>query len=286
MQGNPFAAVPMSAGGAPVAGVAPPSRPPGVAPSLTQTPAPPPGTYPPSPNPFAPNVYQTPGPATLGSAPPMGGAPGGVAGVSMAQVPGVTPPAGNGGPHALPNLPQMPLPQGFPNPFQVQALQPGPASAPGAVPPLQPGTVTTTGPQGYMPGIGYVGSPGGQPGPAPQAPQAYQAPPPQPALQAPPQAAPPAQRPAEPHPFWQQLAWQLAHSPLVKQALGDPITALLDGPERLRVLAMAATCLTAEEMQAAFRALSNGALDQNRFIESFANNFKRALQSVGLLPVT
>lgn len=310
MQGNPFAAVPMSAGGAPVPGVPFPSRPAGVAPGITQSPAAPVSAFPagggtqPNPfgtygqplaNPFAPPVYQTPGPATLGSNQPSAG---GVAGVSMAQVPGVTAPSTGGGPHQLPGLPQMPLPQGFPNPFQVQQLPVGQGQNPGSIAPLTPGSVTTTGPQGYMPGIGQFGSPGGQPAPGP-APQG-QLPPPQAmpsaqAMPAPPVSMPamPAgmsqatqpgpQRQGEPHPFWQQLAWQLTHSPLVKEALGDGVSRLVEGPERMRVLGLAAACLTGEELQAAFRSLSAGTLDQRRFIESFANSFKRTLLAAGVL---
>lgn len=294
VQGYPYAAGPMSAGGVPVPGVTQPPRPAGVVPGITQAPAAPmagfpagaapqtapPGTYPSAPNPFAPPVYQTPGPATLGSAPSAGGA-GGVAGVAMAPITGVTPPAGTGGPHPLPGLPQMPLPQGFPNPFQHPQVPLSAAPPPGGLPPLTPGSITTTGPQGYMPGIGSFGAPGGMPGPAP-APQVHLPPMPA-AFQAPPQA-PQAARPADPHPFWQQLAWQLTHAPQVRAALGDAVAALVEGPDRMKVLQLAASCLTADELQAAFRALSAGTLDQTGFIANFAASFQRTLQAAGLLP--
>jgi hypothetical protein len=109
---------------------------------------------------------RVPGPAALNAPPqmPMQGAPspgGGVAGVSMAPVTQIAPPAGPGGPHQLPQLPQVPLPQGFPNPFSFQQMQ----QAPPQPAPQAPGVVQVTGPAGYLPGLGYFGSPAapGQP---------------------------------------------------------------------------------------------------------------------------
>jgi hypothetical protein len=217
VQSFPYAAGPMSAGGAAVPGI--PSvgglnYPPGVNPSLTQYPtAPPagypqpgfpaqapymmpqggppaPGTYQGYPAPSAPAVTRMPGPAMLGPSPMGGTAPGtgGVPGVSMGPVSGVSPPAATGGPHALPGLPQMPLPQGFPNPFEVRGLGPGGPQGQAQTPPMPaPGVQSMTGPQGYLPGLGYFGQPSGQgqpgyPGPAPAQLPAYGGPPQVPAM--------------------------------------------------------------------------------------------------------
>lgn len=325
MQGFPQAASPLSAGGAPIPGIAHVgglSYPGGVTPNLTQYPTAPMSGYPAQafpaqqmpPMPYqttgfsptatypgagaavpggqAPLYSQVPGPATLGPA-PMAGAPGGVPGVSMAPLSGVQPPAGPGGPHPLPGMPQVPLPQGFPNPFALQQLQ---GQAPG-------GVTTVTGPQGYLPGIGHFGA-GGMPGPAaaPPSPAPYytglpqaQAPmgfPPMPmqqpqALQ--PQAAPPAAPPAQPpgatqqSPFWLHLAWQLAHTPAVRAAIGEPLQRLLADDRRPQTLQVAVQCLHSQEVQAAFRALSGGTLDQNRFTETFAGALRSALQSARML---
>jgi hypothetical protein len=121
---------------------------------------------------------RVPGPATLGPGPQgstaAGNNVGGVAGVSMAPITTVAPPAGTGGPHPLPSLPQVPLPQGFPNPFAIQQAPVGPQQgqsqpggpAPQGAPPGVPGLTTVTGPVGYLPGLGYFGTPNG-PGAAP-----------------------------------------------------------------------------------------------------------------------
>ncbi len=361
MQGKPYAAGPMSAGGQPVPGVpgvAAANHPPGVSPSLTQHPtapinpypatgAPPlagagqqPGamaTYPatqgqpmgggppgiapqtgnyaantirPAPPGTAlprPSFMPVPGPATLGPAQSGTGSPGGVAGVSMAPLTAVQPPAATGGPHPLPALPQVPLPQGFPNPFQIQQLIPAP---PAQVQPGAPGTQTITGPQGYHPGLGYFGSPfspgpntgNGQPLPVPSTafphvpgapkPAASAAPPPvaaapQPGTPSEPAAAPASGTAASPGqqtgPFWLQLAWQLVRTPAVRAALGDRYQALVESEDRRRTLQIGATVLSGHGMQQAFRAVASGSLDQSRFTQLFANELRSALQAHGLL---
>jgi len=73
----------------------------------------------------------------------------------MSPVAAVLPPAAPGGPHPLPPLPACPLPHGFPNPFAIVAIL---KDAP-PPPRLLPGTVTITGPFGYMPGLGCFGVP-------------------------------------------------------------------------------------------------------------------------------
>jgi hypothetical protein len=251
----------------------------------------------------APGVFRTPGPATLNTNPgAMGPGPGGVAGVSMAPVTGVVLPASTGGPHALPPLPQVPLPQGFPNPMAVQQLQP---SYPGQeVPSGQSGTTTTTGPQGFFPGIGNVGP--GMPGPAaggmqgshpampqmpqmewavpaaapqqyqqpyqqPYAPQSYAQPQPQPQPQRQPQAQP------QQNPFWLQLAWQLVQTPAVRNALAKDWERLVTGVDRARTLQNAVALLNTQESQQAFKSLTNGSLDQQSFTEGFASALRKAL---------
>lgn len=259
-----------------------------------------------------------PAPGPLGPSPggaPAGA--GGVGGVSMSPVGQVAPPAGPGGPHPLMPMPNAPLPQGFPNPFSVQQLTPqGPAVAPPGQAAQQPGISTVTGPMGYLPGIGYFSPPGpGAQAPAtppqfpPQFSQQYPqqqpwqqgpatpppwqagpfpgagaAPPPTafPVLPGamPPQAPPPAPQAAQgsPNPLWLQLAWQLVQAPQVKSALGDRFTDLLEGGERMRFLTAAAGCLAGQELQAAFKALTTGGLDQTRFIDLFAQQLHRLLE--------
>lgn len=345
MQGFPQAASPLSADGAPIPGVAHvggPAYPGGVTPNLTQYPTAPMTGFPPqgfpaqqmAPMPYqpttgvapsatypgagaaipggqAPLYSQVPGPATLGPA-PMAGAPGGVPGVSMAPVSSMQPPASPGGPHPLPPMPQVPLPQGFPNPFAMQQLQAQPQPMGQGPVPQGGGQTTITGPQGYLPGIGHFGN-GGIPGPA-TAPTAgpVQAPaqapyyagmpqarapvgfPPMPMPQqlqpqAPaPQATPvPAQAPGagqqQQSPFFLHLAWQLAHTPAVKSAIGEKHQSLLADDRRGQTLQVAVQCLQSPEIQNAFRALSNGSLDQTRFTESFAGALRGALQAARML---
>lgn len=269
-----------------------PAIPGGVAPNLTQYPAapytgyPPPGFPPPPQSGTYPGYFRVPGPSALGPAP---GGPGdqtgtaGVGGVSMAPVSTVAPPAGPGGPHPLPGMPQVPLPQGFPNPFSLQQL----TQAPPPPPQLQQapqGQTTVTGPMGYHPGLGYFTPPGAQ-GPGAPPPSAFPVLPGNIQTQAPPPAPPQAQSQAQPapNPFWLQLAWQLAQTPAVRQALGDSAQLLLESEDRMRTLQIAAECLAGNELQAAFRALTSGQLEQTRFTELFARSVRQALQRAGLI---
>ncbi|MBP2016697.1 hypothetical protein J2Z79_000070 [Symbiobacterium terraclitae] len=112
-----------------------------------------------------PRIAPMPGPAALGPDGVLGGRGTGVPGVALAPVPAVAPPAAPGGPHPLPGLPPCPLPWGFPNPFAISALVLVPLSA-GPVP-QPPGTVTATGPRGYLPGLGYFDLDGALAGAAP-----------------------------------------------------------------------------------------------------------------------
>ncbi|HWI64218.1 MAG TPA: hypothetical protein VNT75_20460 [Symbiobacteriaceae bacterium] len=263
-----------------------PNMPGGVTPNLTQYPAAPFTGYPPPGFPQPPQgatyqpYFRVPGPQTLGPAPGGPAAPGGtggVAGVAMAPITAVAPPPGPGGPHPLLPLPQAPLPQGFPNPFSLQQVAQAP---PQEAPPQQPGVTTVTGPMGQMPGLGYFPPP---PNSFPTLP-GFAAPQPQqqaPAPQAPPTAQP--QPPAGPNPFWLQLAWQLVQTPPVKQVLGDSFQVLLESEDRMRALQICAGCLTAGDMQAAFKALTAGQLEQARFTEMFAQSVRHALASAGLL---
>ena len=143
MQGFPQAPTPMSFGAPSVAGVPAPPRPAGVTPQYTGFQIP--GHHPAMP--FAPGVLPTPGPSTFGS-PSVGAGAGGVQGVSVTPVSSVTPPQSGGGPHVLPPMPQMPLPEGFPNPFGIQQLQFAPQGS-GGQPSLHPGTVTTNRSSGW-----------------------------------------------------------------------------------------------------------------------------------------
>jgi hypothetical protein len=290
-----------------------PGHPAGVWPNLTQYPtAPPTGFVPPS-------IQTVPGPATIAGSPAGPGSPAGVAGVQMAPVAGVAPPAVAGGPHPLPPFPAFPLPQGFPNPFgtgpvALGGAPQGPAGpmALGGAPPATAGSPVQTvmGPQGYFPGIGWVGGGGpGSAGTAPPAafpggapPAAFPAPPfPAGALPAafyPPQAgappgAPPAGNPApvaaagltaahepastRPGPFWLHLAWQLLQTSSVRDALGDLFDSLVRGPDRLETVQAAAGALTSSELQSAFQQVTNGQLDQSAFIRLFADRLKESV---------
>jgi len=326
VQGHPQNMVPMSPPGGPVAGVpypAAPVRPCGIAPAgdgFTAGAAlglggpgaaqfgwpqgvPGPQGYPPPipgmPLPGAPapgwpaqgfpSVARVP--SCVGTYPQAPVIPGsdGVQGVTVAPITGVTAPAATGGPHPLPNPPQFPLPQGFPNPFAVQQLTLG-APAPQAPAAQAPGLTVTTGPQGYLPGLGFFG-PGAQsgPGPVPTAPHPLQPQVGRPFMGAPVQpsvsAAPPAPAPAPaaPNPFWVNLAWQLMQTPAVRQRLGSRADPLVTGDERLRTLGVALSSLAGPEVQEAFRALTAGTMDQARFIETFAERLKAALGAAGML---
>jgi hypothetical protein len=143
----------------PIQGVPMPGHPAGVSPNLTQYPTAPPGGF------NGPTIQVVPGPATVA---PGGGplGPGGVAGVQMAPVSSVAPPVVTGGPHPLPPFPSFPVPQGFPNPFAAvggpQGGAPGwPAETPYGLGAVPQGMQSMTGPQGFFPGIGWVGIPGG-----------------------------------------------------------------------------------------------------------------------------
>ncbi|HWI53807.1 MAG TPA: hypothetical protein VNT01_16840 [Symbiobacteriaceae bacterium] len=273
-----------------------PAMPGGVAPNLTQYPAAPytgyaPQGFPPPPQSGTyPGYFRVPGPSALGPAPGAPGdqtAVGGVGGVSMAPISTVAPPAGPGGPHPLPGMPQVPLPQGFPNPFSLQQVTQAP-------PPQQqapPGQTTVTGPMGYHPGLGFFTPPSGQGAGAPP-PTAFPVLPggmpfpaqqTQPAQQAPPPAPPQGQAQQTPNPFWLQLAWQLAQTPAVQQALGDSAQLLLESEDRMRTLQIAAGCLAGNELQAAFKALTSGQLEQTRFTELFAQSVRQALGRAGLI---
>ncbi|HYG59146.1 MAG TPA: hypothetical protein VD902_13885 [Symbiobacteriaceae bacterium] len=285
----------------PVPTVPGPAMPGGVLPNLTQAPAAPMNGFPPSTQQQGtyPGYFRVPGPAALGPTPGGAAAPtgtGGVAGVSMAPISTVAPPAGPGGPHPLPPLPQVPLPQGFPNPFSVQAVGQAPASAAQAAPPPQPGVTSVTGPMGYMPGLGYFPPPGAEAGVAPASGAPGSAPPPTafPVLpgtiqglapQAPPPGAPRAPGPAQqgPNPFWLQLAWQLVQTPAVRQVLGDSAQLLVESEDRMRALQMAASILAGPELQAAFKALTSGQMEQTRFTELFAHQLRQAFHAAGLL---
>jgi hypothetical protein len=284
-----------------------PAYPPGMSPSLTQYPTAPmagrlatgqPLTGQALPSTYAapPPILRVPGPATLGVERTGNGS--GVAGVTMAPITQATSPAQPGGPHPLPQMPPVPLPQGFPNPFAVTQAQ---AFTPAAPAPT-PGTVAVTGPQGYLPGLGFFGIPGapGQPSlpgpqsapyvpttPLPVAPYAFPVLPgaqPAPAAQAP-VPAPPV--PAAPtgtgfhqSPFWHHLAWQLLATPAVKSALGSQYAQRTEGPERWQTLQIATACLGSQELQAAFRALTSGTMDQAEFTRRFAAQLQQALAGV------
>ena len=107
---------------------------------------------------WPPPVLPVPGPALFGPSGVQGGRGTGVPGVVTVPVTAVAPPALPGGPHPLPSPPPCPLPWGFPNPFEIRAVLAVPAASwpagPSAAQPA-PGTVTVTGPSGYLPGIGY-----------------------------------------------------------------------------------------------------------------------------------
>jgi hypothetical protein len=82
-----------------------------------------------------------------------------------------------------------------------------------------------------------------------------------------------------PNPFWVQLAWQLVQTPAVKQALGDRFAELVEGKARLATLQAGARALQAPDLQNAFRALTTGGLDQNRFTGLFAEALVKALDA-------
>ena len=280
MQGFPQTTTPMSPVGATVSPLpypAAPIRPFGIAPTGAGFPmaASPPGAAGPGMAPFgwptaAPQGFMPPAPALSGGFGPSGFT-GGIPGVAMTPVNGVTAPAATGGPHPLPYPPQFPLPQGFPNPFTVQHIHwQGPQASQLPQRGQAPGMTLTTGPQGFMPGLGYFGVPGSQAAPIPPAAPAGTGP------------APAAQAGA-PNPFWLNLAWQLVQTPAVRQALGARTEPLVTGDERLRTLGLALTCLAGPDLQEAFRGLSAGSLDQARFIDTFAEKLKAALGAAGML---
>ncbi|MFZ5814080.1 MAG: hypothetical protein ACOY93_02080 [Bacillota bacterium] len=242
-----------------------------------------PGTYAGGglPNGGPPPIAPMPGPTSLGPGAVQGSMGTGVAGVGINPVSAVTPPAASGGPHPLPSIPPAPLPQGFPNPFELQQISPQAADA---GQPLSPGTTRVTGPRGYLPGLGHFGTPGqgGQPalpgplgGRMPQLPQLPQGTPPGgPAAGA--QARP------QPSPFWLALAWQLVNTDTTRAALGERIRRLMEGSDRMRTLQVATSLLLSPEMQNAFNALSSGALQQAPFAALFAERLRGALDAAGL----
>lgn len=215
-----------------------------------------------------------PGPAALGPGPMQGSmGTGGVAGVGIHPVTALVPPVATGGPHPLPALPACPLPQGFPNPFDLQNLGRGAGVEGGGQGPGRPGTTTVTGPQGYLPGLGYFGSNGPQSGlPGPQSAPAR---PPAQRAQAAPQASPPS-------PFWPALAWQLVNTPAVRSALGGRLATLMEGDARLRTIQVATALLLSPDLQNAFRAVSSGSLQQTPFTALFADRLRGALEAAGL----
>lgn len=239
----PYAALPLSAGGAPVPGVSMVPHPPyptGVSPTITQYPAAPafwPGThgYPGS-QPWAAAPQ-----GTYRLTPSQGPASMGAPGVSLTPVQSITPPAPPGGPHPLLQPPGLPVPQGFPNPFDIQQVTVSPAAQPG---PLPPGSTAVTGPRGYHPGLGYLGTP---------------------------------------PPFWVHLAWQLIQSPEVRKAVGDQLETLLKDELQNRTLSVAVGLLLERELQDAFRALVGGILEKSRFLELFGSRLKTALTAAGML---
>lgn len=245
----PYAAVPLSAGGAPVPGVPMvpnPLHPWGVAPSVTQYPAPPVGW------PASMYTYVLPQPPLPGPEPtyPRSAAPAaagmGVPAVSVTPLQPVSAPAAPGGPHPLlkpPHLPvpNLPVPEGFPNPFAVKQIAVTPQAEPA---PLPPGSTAVTGPMGYHPGLGYFGSP---------------------------------------PPFWMHLAWQLIQSPEVRKMVGDSLEALLKDELRHKTLSLAVGLLLEQELQEAFRSLTGGLLERSRFLELFGQRLQTALAASGML---
>jgi len=226
-------------------------------PSLGQIALQPPGTYHAGalPSGQAPPIRSTPGPTALGPGSLQGSVGTGVQGVGIAPIATVTPPSTAGGPHQLPALPACPLPQGFPNPFDARPANTPP---PGSPAPYSPGTTTFTGPSGRLPGLGEFGTPGQ--GAAPQQQQ-------QPAAS----------------PFWLALAWQLLSTTAIREALGEQVEVLMSGPNRLRAIQAAVTVLLTPELQAAFKAVSAGQMQQRPFADLFARNLGPALQQAGLL---
>jgi len=170
----------------------------------------------------------------------------GVPGVSVPPLQPVSPPAAPGGPHPLlkpPHLPvpNLPVPEGFPNPFAVKQIAVTPPPEPVALP---PGSTAVTGPMGYHPGLGYLGSP---------------------------------------PPFWMHLAWQLIQSPEVRKMVGDSLEALLRDELQHKTLSVAVGLLLEQELQEAFRSLTGGLLERSRFLEMFSERLKTALASAGAL---
>lgn len=252
-----------------------------------------PGPYPQAyfPNGGPPSIAPMPGPAALGPGRSQGSmGTGGVAGVGINPVSVVTPPAATGGPHPLPSLPSLPLPDGFPNPFDLpnQSGWAG-AWASSGLPPMSPGTTTVIGPKGYLPGLGQFGTQGqgGQPGMPQSLPPGMPQGVPQAAAQAtqpqPGQATQPgAQNRHQSSPFWMALAWQLVNTPAARSALGDRLKRLMEGNDRMRTIQVATALLLSPDMQNAFRALSTGAMQQTPFTALFAQRLGGALDAAGL----
>jgi len=244
---------------------------------------------------------------------------GGVAGVSVLPTSTFQPPAAPGGPHLLPNLPQFPLPQDIPNPFEIQQLI-VPAQAPTL--PLGSGITYTIGPNNQAPGSTTHGfgqypprqhggqfpaSTAGAPGfpaalaPTPTVPQwpvLPQSPltewPKQPEMtmpqwQMPSVAQTPAptaipstqvQRSPDVSGFWLNLGWQLLLTPSGRKALGDRYSALMEGPTRERTLKLASECLVRESLQTAYRDLTSGMIMQNQFIDQFSAEVEEAVRNI------
>jgi hypothetical protein len=246
---------------APVAAISPPAGPggPHQLPSLPQVPLP--QGFP---NPFqlqAVAQQQPPAPGWPSAAPtaPPGQGPGVVTVTGPA---GYLPGLGYFGNQPAPGQPPIPGPAAGspPAPVQEAASYLGAAPPPTAFPVL-PGAIPQQAAQALP-----------QPAPFPQ--QAAQALP-QPAPFQP--QAPAPQQPAPPNPFWLQLAWQLIQTPPVRSALGDRFQQLTEGEDRFRFLSAAAACLAGPDLQAAFKAMTAGSLDQSRFITLFADHLVRAL---------
>lgn len=221
---------------------------PGPVPFPGPAPLPGPAPFPhpaPAPFPGPPPIRPAPGPTALGPGRPQGSLGTGVAGVGIDPVATVALPPAAGGPHPLPKLPPLPVPQGFPDPIRSPLPSAQPPAA-GGPPPFSPGTTTIIGPRGYMPGIGNLGPPE-----VPAAPQ--------------------------PSPFWSALAWHLLSSGAVRRTVGEELERLMESDDRSQLVQLATQILLTPEMQAAFRSLASGSLPQTPYTSLFGERLKAAL---------